>query len=46
MTRLGARLLGPALTEARFWVSFSPKNHNASTFVDLTLIALEAKFLR
>ena len=29
-----------------FFVSFSPKNHNASKFVDLTIIAREGKFLR
>jgi ABC-type branched-subunit amino acid transport system substrate-binding protein len=29
-----------------FYVSFSPKNHNASKFVDLTIIARDGKFLR
>lgn len=29
-----------------FFVSFSPKNHNASKFVDLTIIARDGKFLR
>lgn len=29
-----------------FYVSFSPKNHNASKFVDLTIIGRDSKFLR
>ena len=29
-----------------FYVSFSPKNHNGSKFVDLTIIARDGKFLR
>ncbi len=29
-----------------FFVSFSPKNHNGSKFVDLTIIARDGKFLR
>jgi ABC-type branched-subunit amino acid transport system substrate-binding protein len=29
-----------------FYVSFSPKNHNASKFVDLTIIGRDGKFLR
>jgi hypothetical protein len=29
-----------------FYVGFSPTNHNASKFVDLTIIARDGKFLR
>ena len=29
-----------------FWVSYSPKNHTGSKFVDLTIISREGKFLR
>jgi ABC-type branched-subunit amino acid transport system substrate-binding protein len=29
-----------------FYVSFSPKNHNASKFVDLTIIGRDGRFLR
>jgi branched-chain amino acid transport system substrate-binding protein len=29
-----------------FYVSYSPKNHAGSKFVDLTIIARDGKFLR
>ena len=46
MTRLAACRLSLALIAPAFCVSLSPKNHNASKFVDLTIIARDGKLLR
>ncbi len=45
MTRLAVCRPSLALIAPGLCVGFSPKNHNAPKFVDLTIIARDGKFL-
>jgi hypothetical protein len=46
MKRLAACVPSLALIAPGFCVSFPPKSHKASKFVELTMIARDGKFLR